>query len=156
MLRVLALFCCLVAMGAPVSEAHQVKHGGLVISHPWVRALPPGPTVTAGYLRIHNTGAEPDWLISATAEFAQSGMLHQDSVNAEGIMQMRPLTDGIEIPAGATIELKPGGAHLMFNGVKKALQLDVYHSGTLVFKRAGPLTVEFFVEPVSAKDASHP
>jgi copper(I)-binding protein len=63
------------------------------------------------------------------------------------VMKMQELTQGLEIPAGATIELKPKSMHLMFVGVNQELVPDMMMNGELTFEKAGKVKVEFMIEP---------
>lgn len=128
--------------------AHKVKSKTIELSHPWVRAMPSGVTVTAGYAKITNTGAEPDSLIGAALDGAAEGTLHA-AVTEGDATSMRSLKDGIELPAGATVTLSTGGAHIMFTGVAKPLEPETYVPGSMTFKKAGKIKMEFYVEPLA-------
>jgi copper(I)-binding protein len=94
--------------------AHDYKVGALVIDHPWSRATPGGAKVGGGYLTVENKGAASDRLVAATAPaIAGRTEIHEMAVT-DGVMTMRPLADGIAIPAGGKVEFKPGGYHVMF------------------------------------------
>jgi copper(I)-binding protein len=64
-----------------------------------------------------------------------------------GVMRMRPLAAGLEIKPGQTVELKPGGYHVMFMGLKQQLKPGDTVKGTLEFAKAGKVEV---VYPVRA------
>jgi copper(I)-binding protein len=131
-------------VGEVTSEARAFRVGPLVVTGPWTRPSPGGARLTAGYLRIANTGSEPDRLIGGSARIAGKLEIHA-SDSSGGIARMRALHDGIEIPAGATIELEPGGKHLMFASLEHAVGQGEVFEATLVFEKAGPLVVEFDV-----------
>jgi copper(I)-binding protein len=59
------------------------------------------------------------------------------------VMKMRPLKEGIEIPAGETVILKPGSFHLMFMGVTDPIEAGEEHDIILVFEKAGEIKVSF-------------
>ncbi len=107
------------ALFAQAAMAHGFKIGDLEIGHPWSRATLPGAKVAAGYLTIKNNGSTPDRLIAVSAEIAGTGEIHEMSVK-DGVMTMRPLTDGLEIPAGGEVKLEPGAYHLDVQGVEGA------------------------------------
>ena len=67
-----------------------------------------------------------------------------------GVMKMRELKSGLEIPPGATVELKPGGFHIMFMGLKAPFAKDKKVPLTLVFEKAGSIDVELPVEAMGA------
>lgn len=109
MLALLSIIC-LVA-GQP-AQAHDIIVGKLVISHVWAKSSLAGSDATAGYLRIENKGTEDDRLLSASTEISQVTQLH--SMEMEGnVMKMKELPNGLAIPAGKTVELKPKSYHIM-------------------------------------------
>jgi uncharacterized protein YcnI len=136
------------AQGAP-AKATPVKAGDLTIETPWLRATPNGAKVAGGYVRITNTGNAPDVLTGAAVPFAKSGDLHSMSMEG-GVMKMAPLSDGLTIKPGETVELKPGGYHLMFEGLTGAPKAGETVAGTLTFQRAGTVPVTFSVAPIGA------
>ena len=137
----------LLAGAAPLA-AHDVKAGGLQIVHPFVRATPKGTAVTAGYVKITNTGKDADKLIGASMAGAEKAELHT-TLMEDGIAKMRPLAGGLAIGPGETVELKTSGAHIMFTGLTKSLSEDTYIDGTLVFEKAGTVAIEYAVVPLA-------
>jgi periplasmic copper chaperone A len=135
----------LLAFIAPPSQAHGFKIGDLEIGHPWTRATPPSARVAGGFFTITNTGALPDRLISASFAGSTTVELHE-MAHEGGVMTMRELPAGMEIKPGARLELRPGGLHLMFMGLKDALKETDSIKGELVFERAGRVEVSFKVE----------
>lgn len=132
--------------------AHEYEVGEIEIVHPWSRATPEGARVAAGYLLVKNNGAEADRLVSITGEIAGRAEIHEMSVNAEGVMTMRPLSDGLEVPAGGEVALEPGGYHIMFLDLKKGIGAGEKFAGTLTFERAGAVEVEYAVEAMGGDD----
>jgi copper(I)-binding protein len=128
------------------------KLGPLLIEEPWARATPAGAQVGGGYLKITNTGKEADRLIGGSLPVATSVEVHQMTMN-DGVMKMRKMVHGLEIEPGQTVELKPGGYHLMFNGLRESLKQGGTIKGTLQFEKAGSIEVEFQVMPIGAKGA---
>jgi len=70
-------------------------------------------------------------------------------------MRMRELEKGLEIPAGATVMLKPGGYHIMFMELKAPLAKDAKVPVTLVFEKAGSIDVDLKVEAMGAAGTGH-
>jgi copper(I)-binding protein len=126
------------------------KLGQLVIEAPWARATPEAAQVGGGYLKITNSGKEPDRLIGGSLPVATSVEVHQMTMS-NGVMKMRNMDQGLEIKPGQTIELKPGSYHLMFNGLHEGLKQGQTIKGTLQFEKAGSIEVEFQVAPIGAK-----
>ncbi|CCV16286.1 copper chaperone PCu(A)C [Mesorhizobium sp. STM 4661] len=132
-------------VGAQSSFAHEFKVGDLEIEHPWSRATPAGAKVAGGYFTVTNTGSSPDRLLSISSDVSDKAGLHEMGVK-DGVMTMRPVSGGLEIPAGGKVVLKPGGYHLMFIGLKQQPKQGEKFSATLTFEKAGTVTVEFAVE----------
>ncbi|WP_421916242.1 copper chaperone PCu(A)C [Mesorhizobium sp.] len=125
--------------------AHEFKVGDLEIEHPWSRATPAGAKVAGGYFTVTNKGSAPDRLVSISSDVSDKAELHQMSVK-DGVMTMRPVAEGLEIPAGGKVALAPGGYHLMFIGLKRQPKQGEKFAATLTFEKAGPVTVDFAVE----------
>ncbi|QRG08434.1 copper chaperone PCu(A)C [Xanthobacter dioxanivorans] len=153
MLAAGAFALCLLMVSAQALLAHEFKAGAIEIGHPWSRATPGGASVAAGYFVLKNTGAAPDRLVSATVPFAGRAEIHEMAVK-DGVMTMRPLPAGIEVPAGGTVALKPGSYHLMFLDLKAPLKEGTLVDGTLTFEKAGTVAVQFKVEGVGAGAAA--
>lgn len=132
---------------APVQS---FKIGNLVIEAPWARATPGGAQVGGGYMKITNSGKESDRLLGGSLPIAGEVEVHEMTMSAD-VMKMRRLPDGLEIKPGATVELKPGGNHLMFTGLRGGLKAGQAIKGTLVFQKAGTVEVEYRVAPVGAQ-----
>ncbi len=115
------------------------------IDNPWLRATAPGQIVGGGFLTIVNDGTTPDRLVSATSPIAADVQIHHTSMDG-GVMRMRQLTDGVEIPANGTVELKPRSLHLMFMQLKAPLEAGARFPVQLQFEKAGTVTTQFTVE----------
>lgn len=131
------------------AAAASFKVGALVIDAPWTRATPGGAKVGGGYLRITNTGTTPDKLVGGSLTEAGRFEVHEMAVK-DGVMTMRPLTAGLEIAPGQTVELKPGGYHVMFMDLKAPLTEGQSVKGTLVFEKAGTVDVTYEVRGIGA------
>ena len=91
---------------------------------------------SAAYLSITNHGAMADRLLAVESGLARKTELHTMEVT-NGVMKMRQIDGGIAIPAGKTIQLAPGGLHVMLSGLKAPLNADENYQVTLVFEKAG-------------------
>ncbi|OOG27724.1 hypothetical protein B1C78_03170 [Thioalkalivibrio denitrificans] len=108
----------------------------------WVRATPPNRDITAGYLTIRNTGSETRHIVAAASPVAGRVELHTHIHDREsGMMQMREV-ESIELPAGETVQLAPGGLHLMIMNLKQDLQPGASVSLTLEFDDGSHLELE--------------
>jgi periplasmic copper chaperone A len=132
--------------------AHEYKLGDLTIVHPFARATPAGAKVGGAYFTIENRGTAPERLVSVTSEASPVSELHEMAM-ANGVMTMRPRADGIAIPAGSKVELKPGGLHVMLIGLVTPLVKGEKVKARLVFEKAGPVDVVFNVEAIGAGSA---
>lgn len=100
----------------------------------------------AAYLTIVNSGAESDVLVGASApEIADVVEIHEIADN-NGVKEMKPLENGLEIPAGETVTLAPGGYHIMFIGLKHDLTADATFDLTLTFEHGGEVVVPVIVQ----------
>lgn len=135
----------------PASSAGiaRFKVGAIEVSQPWTRATPGGAKIGGGYLRITNTGATPDRLVGGVTPGADHIEIHEMSMT-DGVMQMRPLPEGLTIKPGQTVELKPGGYHMMFVDLKQPLKQGATLAVTLEFEKAGKLETEFPVNALGA------
>ena len=144
--HVLGLLAVLIATvaAATLVPAHEYKLAGIEIGHPWSRPTPPAATIGVGYLTLKNVGTSDDRLIAAASTAAERVELHA-SVMKGDVMTMRPVPS-IELQAGRSVTLEPGGMHLMLIGLKKPLKDGMRVPTTLTFERAGSIAVELAVE----------
>ncbi|MBJ6128219.1 DUF1775 domain-containing protein [Microvirga splendida] len=140
---------------APGAAPAAMKAGSLTLDQPWSRATPGGAKVGGGYLRITNTGTAPDRLTGGSFPLASKVEVHEMRLDGD-IMRMKPVEGGLEIKPGATVELKPGGLHLMFVDLKEPLKEGQTVKGTLTFEKAGSVEVEYTVRGMGgAAPAEH-
>ena len=151
MLRLLrAALAAAILVVTPAFAHNGVVHlGDINISLPFTRATLPNAPVAGGFLTIENTGAEPDRLISVTSDIAGETQIHEMAMQGD-VMKMRPLADGLEIPAGKTVVLAPGGFHIMFMGLKQTLVEGETITVTLTFEKAGTVDVVLPIEAAAA------
>lgn len=143
MKRILATAAAL-ALSATALFAQDFTLGSLQIHNPASRATLPGQPVGGGFMTVVNKG-EADRLVSIAApDVSDDVQLHEMAMEND-VMKMRQLPDGIEIPAGATVELKPGGLHVMFMKIKHPLAEGDTFKATLNFEKAGKVDVDFTV-----------
>jgi len=86
----------------------------LAVRDGWIRAAPPSARVTAAYLTLDNAGGAERVIEAVSAEGFEAVEIHETR-ERDGVAQMRPL-DRLPVPAGAVVELAPGGTHLMLIG----------------------------------------
>lgn len=134
---------------APIASAQPVVLGDLELSGLWTRATPPRAPTAGGYLTITNRGSTADRLVAVASPDAALGELHEMKVT-DGIMTMRPLDHGIEIPPGDTVVLAPGGHHIMFVDLRKPFVTGTGVPVALTFERAGTIETILEVQGVGA------
>jgi periplasmic copper chaperone A len=157
--RITTIIMALLALGA-YGFAGQTGHGDHTIhlENPWARRTPPmalqeqgghggsalTPENSAVYVTVRNRGSEPDALVSAMTDVATTVELHE-TVTKDGTMVMQPRPQ-FDIPAGGTLEMKPGSYHIMLLGIKQALNPGDAVPVTLTFQKAGQMAVQALVK----------
>ena len=154
-------FLAALVLGAAAcaAQAQSSQAGAIAIGHPYARATAEGQRNGGGYLSLDNRGAQADRLTAVRTDAAQAVELHEMAMEGD-VMRMRRL-DAIEVPAGRTVVLKPGGLHLMLVGLKAPLKAGARVPLTLTFARAGEVEVVLNVEAAGtaaapAADHAHP
>ncbi len=112
------------------------------VLEPWARPTVQGQAGGGGFLKIVG-GAAPDRLLSASADVAASVELHTMTMDGD-VMRMRQVSD-INVPAGKTVELKPGGLHIMLIGLKAPLANGSSFPLKLKFEKGGDVVVDMKV-----------
>ena len=103
------------------------------IKDAWIRTSVPGQKATGAFMKI--TAKEGTRLVSVASPVAGVAEVHEMKMDG-GVMTMRAVTGGLELPAGKMVELKPGGFHVMLMDLKAALPKDSTVAMTLTFKDA--------------------
>lgn len=144
-----AVAIAVAALTSSIALAHDYKAGSLVINHPWTPEPPMGAKVAAGFLKITNEGSADDRLVAVTTGIAGKAQVHGMKVE-NGVMSMFEIEGGLVIPAGQSVELKSKSNHVMFLDLKERPVKDTRFKATLTFEKAGPVAVEFKVEPMGS------
>lgn len=122
-----ALAATLLVVSAALAQAAAPKVEGA-----WIRSSVPGQQGTGAFMQL--TSAQPLELVRITTPAAGIAEVHEMKLEGD-IMRMRPLRK-LELPAGRTVELKPGGHHLMLQELKQPLRAGTTVPMTLVFRDA--------------------
>jgi periplasmic copper chaperone A len=142
-LLIAALVAGSVLVGCSSSSA------SIVVSDPWARASSAMASAGAAYMKIENTGSAADALLGASSPAATTVEVHEtvamgspapDASGDGGMMGMQPVKR-LEIPAGGTVELKPGSYHIMLIGLKQDLKVGDSIEITLTFEKVGEIKV---------------
>ena len=140
------------ALLAFLLAAAPARAGDSAVQNAFARATPKGAEVGAGYLTIRNDGASADRLTAVAVDFAKAELHEMKASN--GVMEMREVTGGLDIPAHSTLKLAPGGYHLMFVDMKHPLIKGETVKATLTFAHAGSIAVDMPVLPIGAAGPS--
>jgi len=129
------------ACGSSATPSGATPSGAVAISisDAWARPGPAGGQ-SAAYFTIKNTSGTADALLSGTSPGAAPVELHETSTDGNGMMGMHPVTR-LDVPAGGSVQLKPGSYHLMLMGLTGDLVAGKTIPLDLVFERAGKVVV---------------
>ena len=105
----------------------------------------------AVYMTVTNEGDEAELLLSGETDVAEIVEIHETVADGE-VMQMRPLSDGLEIAASEDVTLEPGGFHVMLIGLTEDLTNGMTFDLDLEFAEAGEVTLPVNVRPRAATD----
>lgn len=136
-----------VALLAACSSAGQPPSGGISVRDAWARSSSAMASAAAAYATITNAGAAPDALVGASSPAAATVEVHETitmgspAASSSGMMGMQPVAR-VEIPAGGSLQLKPGSYHVMLIGLARDLTVGDTIDLTLTFEKAGPITVK--------------
>ena len=150
-MRVFILFIALIIGSVAGAYPEPLKFNHIIIDNVWIKDTPPNHKTTAGYLTIENLGDTDEILLSVSSSFAAKGEIHQMKMDGE-VMKMRPIPDGLIIPAGESIYLKPGSFHLMFMKLNMQIIPMQTLELTLTFKNLGSVIVPATVKSAPASD----
>jgi hypothetical protein len=141
--RAITLAALTLAFGAASAQT--------TVSDAWIRGTVPQQKATGLFAQI--TSAKGGRLVGASTPVAGVVEVHEMSMDGN-VMKMRALPNGLELPAGKAVALKPGGYHVMLIDLKQQLKAGDTVPVTLVFQGADPQreTVEIKV-PVKAPNA---
>lgn len=141
------IFLATAAVGAMVGVgvAHEYEVGKLKVEHPWLRAPQDGDNKAQFYAVIENNGDAPDRLISVKSEKFGKAAIYGDSKNVA-------LETPVTIAPKQKVTLAPGGAYVGLLDIKKHLEVGWGLEMTLVFEKAGEVTIDAAID---APDARH-
>jgi copper(I)-binding protein len=120
--------------------------GDVQVKDIWARATPGGAPTAAVYATLQS--AAGDRLTAASTPAAKEAELHTMTMEG-GVMKMRPV-EGIDLPAGQTVALKPGGYHIMLMGLAHPLTEGQTFPMTLTFAKGGTRDVTVSVQKIGA------
>lgn len=144
------IFAAALTISAMLLGAGSALAGDIMVKNAWSRASAGMAGAGAAFMEIHNMGKADDKLVSASSNISAKVELHTHKVDGD-IMRMRRV-DFVPIATGIN-ELKPGGYHVMFMGLKNKLVEGSSFPLTLTFEKAGKIDLTVKVMSPAAKGA---
>jgi copper(I)-binding protein len=143
MWMIVAVLLLLATAGcAPLPAATSPAAGpGITIDGAFARPSPSEGGTGGMFMTITNNTGAADRLVGGASTLAKAIEIHE-TIDDNGVMKMRPVPGGFEIPAGGKLELKPGGKHVMLIGLTAPLVEGQEVEVTLNFEKAGAITVK--------------
>lgn len=129
----------LVAVAVAATTVTAAAAADVKVKDAWARASAGTARAGGAFMTIVNTGTVDDRLVAAEAPVSESTELHTH-IHEGSVMRMRQV-DEIAVPAGETVQLKPGGLHVMFMGLNEPLREGQTFDLELTFEKAGAVTV---------------
>ena len=151
MLRRLAALALLIPLFAGPVHAHGTAKGPISVEHPWSRPTPPNAKTGVVYLGLASKSA--DRLLGGASPMAERVELHRHDMEGN-IARMRQV-DAVEVKAGTTVTLQPGGLHIMLIGLKEPLRAGTRFPMTLHFENAGEVRIVVSVETARPSSTDH-
>lgn len=130
---------------AVILAATPLFAGDITVEDAYARTSRPGAPTGAMFMTIRNTGNAADTLVGVTSPVARMVEVHTHT-ETDGVMRMRPVADGLEIPAGGEHRLARGGDHVMLMGLTRPFVDGETVPLTLVFRTAGEISVEVIID----------
>jgi copper(I)-binding protein len=118
----------------------------IAVTEPWSRETAEGQNAGGAFMTIANTGTAADRLTGGRTPVAGRVEIHTMSMDG-GVMRMRQLEEGLEVPAGGEVTLKPGSFHVMLMDLKQPLKAGDKVPLALTFAGAGTIETQLDVRP---------
>jgi copper(I)-binding protein len=153
-LRILSILALAFSLGLSTGNVNaddtkpaSTSADNITVEIPEVRSTPPGQKITGAFMTLKNTSATDIKLVAAQAEIANVTEIHESGMK-DGVMYMNKV-ENISVPANGSVELKPGGFHIMLIDLKNPLTSGEKANLTLTFSDNSQKTVEAAVVDVS-------
>lgn len=127
--------------------------GDIEIHNAYARAASPNAKSGAAFMMVHSHSGTDDRLIGVASPVAARVELHTHLEDANGVMKMVHVEEGLALPANGRIMMKRGGNHVMFMGLNESFEQGKKIPLTLIFEQAGEM--EFEIEVDLERDAGH-
>jgi len=145
--RLVLVVAASLALLAGCSGSAASPSAGITVTDAWARSSSATSSAGAAYATITNARSAADAVIGASSPAATTVEVHEAVVmgspdaSGDGMMGMQPVAR-VEIPAGGSLQLKPGSYHVMLIGLLKDLKPGDTIDLILKFEKAGEITVE--------------
>ncbi len=137
------------ALSACVGVAAHAQNVSVTVADAWARATVQGQKATGAFMKI--TAKDNAKLVAVSSPAAGVAEIHEMRMEKD-VMKMAALPNGLELPAGKAVELKPGGYHVMLMDLKAPLAKDSTVALTLTFQDAkGVKSTQELKVPVTAQ-----
>jgi copper(I)-binding protein len=136
----------LFAAAAAVAIAMPALAGGIMVQDPYARVSAKMSSSGAAFMVIQNHTGQADQLVGVVSDVAERVELHTHKEDSNGVMRMLHVEEGFALPKDGAIEMKRGGHHVMFLGLKQSLKDGDMVQVTLQFEKAGAVEVEVPVD----------
>ena len=136
---------------AAIPALAQGTGASIAVDGPYARATPAGAQTGAVYMTIDNKTNAADHLTGASSDVAAKVQVHEMTM-VNGIMQMREVAGGLNVPAGGSVTLKPGSYHVMLIGLKRPLTAGEYVPAYADLREGG----EYFHHRAGTGNECHP
>jgi periplasmic copper chaperone A len=143
----------LLAAAFTTALAFSAQGAEVSIGDPYARAVPPGQPNSAVFMSLTNQSGQAQALVGAESTVSEIVELHTH-VEEDGMMRMRRI-EQIDVPAGETVTLKPGGLHVMLIGLTQALEPDDAVELTLIFDDGSRIPVQAPVRKIQMQPMDH-
>jgi len=142
----------LILLATGLLVASHVVAQSIAVTNPWVRATVQGQKATGAFMTV--TSKENAKLVAVSSPVASVVEIHEMKMDKD-VMKMAALANGLDLPAGQAVDLKPGGYHIMFIDLKAPLKEGDHIKARLVFEHAGTVDVEFDVGGIGQTTPPH-
>jgi copper(I)-binding protein len=136
-------------MLAAASLVSTAAFAQVTVSDPWIRATVPAQKTAGAFMQLRS--AKATRLVAVQTPVAGRAEVHQMAMDGQ-TMRMQKV-DGIDLPAGQTVELSSGGYHVMLFDLKQQLKEGEQVPLTLTFagadKKRENVTVQVPVKPLT-------
>lgn len=121
-------------------------HADVQVGDPWARATVPGQPASGVFMELKSDADTR--LVAAESTVAEHVEIHEMAMQ-DNVMRMRQIP-ALDLPAGKSVILAPGGHHIMLIGLERQLKEGEHIALTLVFEREGKRESQKVEVPVRA------